>query len=88
MAEHRLAPRDLAYTRFATSPLWETVASLRVLQAPPGGVHSGWADAIRERVRRSRLDLTRLLALVPPGGPWPTSSPPPLQFATDVWRTR
>lgn len=54
--------------RFATSPLWETVASLRVLQAPPGGVHSGWADAIRGRVRRSRLDLTRLLALVPPRG--------------------
>ncbi|WP_141494219.1 DUF5937 family protein [Kytococcus schroeteri] len=68
MAEHRLPPSDLSHTRFATSPLWETVASLRVLQAPAGGVHGGWAEAMRTRVREHGLDLSRLLALVPPRG--------------------
>lgn len=69
MFERRLPPGDLARTRFATSPLWETVASVRALQAAPsGGPHGAWAAPIRERLADARFDLSRLLALVPPPG--------------------
>lgn len=54
--------------RFATSPLWETVASVRALQKPGGDVHRVWAEPMRERLREAGLDLSRLLMLIPPRG--------------------
>lgn len=68
MHERRLTAEELARTRFATSPLWETVASLRALRSPTSGAHAAWVGPTRERVRSAGLDLHRLLTLVPPTG--------------------
>jgi DNA-binding transcriptional ArsR family regulator len=58
-----LTPADLAQVRFAVDPLWECVASVRVL-AEPGrhAVHYPWACEAREAVRG--LDLAPLRALL------------------------
>jgi DNA-binding transcriptional ArsR family regulator len=57
---------DLAQTRFATSPLQEIVASVRVLKELGGHpVHEPWALRTRSLLRRHRLDLTPLADLVP-----------------------
>jgi len=65
--EARFTAHDLSHLRFAFSPLWETVASLRVLQAPGRhALHLPWANQARAAVRAADLDLTLLLALVPP----------------------
>ncbi|MFC3499749.1 DUF5937 family protein [Micromonospora krabiensis] len=71
---------DLARVRFATSPLMETVASLRTLAAGRRGAHlhrpwiegfAGRADRLRER------DLELLRALVRPEGYIPDFLVPP-----------
>ncbi|WP_216322469.1 ArsR/SmtB family transcription factor [Deinococcus aestuarii] len=71
-----LAARDLTQLRFAFSPLWEVVASLRTLRAPPSrAIHAAWARRAREVV--SPADLPHLFALVPPQGYAPNFLTPP-----------
>ncbi|MBE1561688.1 DUF5937 family protein [Nonomuraea africana] len=58
---------DVARIRFAFSPMWELVASLRTLRDPARqSVHLPWIKAVRPRL--PALDLAELLALVPPSG--------------------
>jgi DNA-binding transcriptional ArsR family regulator len=65
--------RDLAYVRFAFSPLWEVVASLRVLRDPaPDPIHHPWLAQVRKRLPRAGMDLRPLYELVP--SPAPASS--------------
>jgi len=81
---------DLANVRFAFSPLWEAVASVRVLGAPDA-VHRPWADQVRPRLPRG-ADLGPLFALVPaqarvlPGflAPPPATPMPDLDFELAV----
>ncbi|GAA2382489.1 DUF5937 family protein [Nonomuraea africana] len=57
----------MARIRFAFSPMWELVASLRTLRDPARqSVHLPWIKAVRPRL--PALDLAELLALVPPSG--------------------
>ncbi|WP_084962305.1 ArsR/SmtB family transcription factor [Thermoactinospora rubra] len=65
--EWELAPEDLARLRFAFSPIWELVASLRTLRDPARqAVHLPWVRAARPRL--AGLDMRELFALVPPEG--------------------
>ena len=67
MAEIVFPDMDVGRIRFAVSPMWETVASLRAAQTVrPGSFHHRWAA----RVRASAADgeLQTLRALVPPSG--------------------
>ncbi|GAA3697793.1 DUF5937 family protein [Nonomuraea antimicrobica] len=62
-----LKPEDVARIRFAFSPMWELVASLRTLQQPARqSIHLPWLKAVRPRL--AGLDLGELFALVPPSG--------------------
>lgn len=62
-----LKPEDVARIRFAFSPLWELVASLRTLQDPARqSIHLPWVKAVRPRL--AELDLAELFALIPPAG--------------------
>ncbi|SDJ15493.1 DUF5937 family protein [Nonomuraea jiangxiensis] len=62
-----LKPEDVARIRFAFSPVWELVASLRTLQTPARqSIHLPWIKAARPRLEG--LDLAELFALVPPSG--------------------
>ena len=55
---------DPARVRFAISPLWETMAALRVLLEPQRRrYHLPWLDAVRADL--DRLELWPLLALSP-----------------------
>ncbi|QKW35103.1 winged helix-turn-helix transcriptional regulator [Actinomadura sp. NAK00032] len=52
MIEFVFAPDDVARVRFAFSPLWEMVRSLRVLADPSGhALHLPWARTVRPRLR-------------------------------------
>ncbi|MCK1817656.1 helix-turn-helix domain-containing protein [Streptomyces sp. XM4011] len=63
--EIEFAAQDVARTRFALSPLWEVVASLRVLLgADAHGLHRRWTEAVRPRIAAARIDLTPLTSLV------------------------
>ncbi|WP_426506388.1 helix-turn-helix domain-containing protein [Dactylosporangium sp. McL0621] len=56
-----LSASAVARIRFAISPLWETIASLRVLRDPGGhAIHLPWAARVRQ------LDVSRLAGLVSP----------------------
>ncbi|MGW5051252.1 DUF5937 family protein [Actinokineospora sp. NPDC004072] len=56
--------RDVARTRFAISPLWEVVASVRALRRPDvHTAHRPWARAVAPRL--AGLDWGLLAALVP-----------------------
>lgn len=67
---------DLARTRFAISPMWELVTSLRLLQdADRAALHLPW---MREALPVAReLDLATALALTPPAGYIPDFLTPP-----------
>ncbi|MEU7891804.1 DUF5937 family protein [Nonomuraea sp. NPDC049152] len=87
-----LKPEDVARIRFAFSPVWELVASLRTLRDPARqSVHLPWIKAVRPRL--SALDMSELLALVPPSGYLadfitpPPDTPLP-EFATEIERIR
>ncbi|GAA2211098.1 DUF5937 family protein [Nonomuraea monospora] len=87
-----LKPEDVARIRFAFSPMWELVASLRTLQQPARqSIHLPWLKAVRPRL--AGLDLTELLALVPPTGYLadfitpPPDTPMP-DFAAELDRVR
>lgn len=56
---------DVARTRFAVSPLWEVVASVRVLKgADSQGLHRRWAAQVRPMLAAAKLDLAPLFDLV------------------------
>ncbi|MEV0592555.1 DUF5937 family protein [Nonomuraea cavernae] len=62
-----LRPEDVARIRFAFSPMWELVASLRTLRDPARQViHLPWITGVRGHL--AGLDLAELFALVPPSG--------------------
>ncbi|MET0770459.1 MAG: helix-turn-helix domain-containing protein [Solirubrobacteraceae bacterium] len=67
---------DLARTRFAVSPVWELVTSLRVLRNPePAAQHLPW---VREAMPvAAGLDLAIPFALTPPEGYIPDFLTPP-----------
>jgi DNA-binding transcriptional ArsR family regulator len=72
----RLSPEDLSRVRFAFSPLWETVASFRVLLDPGRhALHLPWAEQTRGKL--GKLDLAPLYALVRPDGYLPDFLAPP-----------
>ncbi|MEU4196153.1 DUF5937 family protein [Kribbella sp. NPDC026611] len=57
---------DLARTRLAVSPLWEIVASIRLLKTRrPPAFHARWEDVTRSRI--AGTDLGLLFDLVDPG---------------------
>ncbi|MBB2911946.1 DNA-binding HxlR family transcriptional regulator [Streptosporangium becharense] len=85
-------PEDVARIRFAFSPIWELVISLRAVRDPARhSLHLPWVRAVRPRL--AGLDLTELFALVPPQGyvvdflTPPPESPMP-DFAADLERVR
>ncbi|WP_066936327.1 DUF5937 family protein [Microtetraspora fusca] len=86
------APGDVARLRFAFSPLWELVSSLRVLRQPGRhSVHLPWLRAVRPRV--AGLDLSELYSLVPMRGYLPDFLTPPPDttlpdFAAELERVR
>jgi DNA-binding transcriptional ArsR family regulator len=90
--EWRFAPDDVARLRFAFSPMWELIDSLRVLRTPSRrALHLPWLRAVRPRLRG--LDLTELYALVPVTGYLPDFLTPPPdtplpQFAAELERVR
>ncbi|MCC9309512.1 helix-turn-helix domain-containing protein [Kitasatospora sp. RB6PN24] len=57
---------DLARTRFAVSPLWEVMASARMLRQPDrSALYRPWLEPARARLAAARLDWSLLAALVP-----------------------
>ncbi|GAB3891094.1 hypothetical protein GCM10027612_36380 [Microbispora bryophytorum subsp. camponoti] len=90
--EWRFTPDDVARLRFAFSPMWELVASLRVLRAPGRhSLHLPWLRAVRPRLREA--DLRDLFALVPVNGYIPDFLTPPPgtplpDFAAELERVR
>ncbi|GLZ81095.1 transcriptional regulator [Actinorhabdospora filicis] len=80
-----LTSRDLDFVRFAHSPLWEVVASVRVLKLPAAGSpHRPWIEAVAPRL--PGLDLRLLNDLVPvPARILPAFlAPPPTSSAPDL----
>lgn len=66
MLELSFTAGDLAHTRFAFSPLWEVVASARVLRDPVGhSLHRPWVEQVRPRIAASGLDWRLLAELLP-----------------------
>ncbi|WP_112241402.1 winged helix-turn-helix domain-containing protein [Kribbella monticola] len=59
--------QDLARTRLALSPLWEVVASIRLLKTPRAQqFHAGWARTTTERIAREGIELGLLFDLIDP----------------------
>ncbi|HWG64315.1 MAG TPA: DUF5937 family protein [Streptosporangiaceae bacterium] len=77
-------PDDPARVRFATSPLWETMAALRVLLEPQRrAYHLPWLDSVRPDAEKMRL--WPLLALSPQWGWTPDFlSPAPSRPGTRI----
>ncbi len=72
-----LTADDLSRIRFAFSPVWETVTSVRVVAAGAPGLHRPWMRRVAPLLAGDDLDLLR--ALVPPTGYIPdflTPAPP------------
>jgi hypothetical protein len=66
MLELTLTATDLANIRLASSPLWEVMASVRVLKCPDGHpFHQPWAERARRRLTDARLDWRLLSGLLP-----------------------
>jgi DNA-binding transcriptional ArsR family regulator len=61
-------PGDIGRVRFALSPMWETITSLRVLTTSSVGLqmHQPWREWVRPRL--DDVDLGLLTALVRPAG--------------------
>ncbi|GAA2792518.1 ArsR/SmtB family transcription factor [Crossiella cryophila] len=70
---------DLARTRFAFSPLWETVVSVRVLKTPgEHALHFPWLRETRDRLAATGLDVSPLADLIPgPHSGFPDFLTPP-----------
>ena len=85
MIAYRFGRDDLLRTRFAISPLFELVGSVRVLRDP--GAHSVHLPWVREaRARLEGLDYALLEALDPGHGPYAPDfvAPPPRTPLPDV----
>jgi DNA-binding transcriptional ArsR family regulator len=77
MATYEFAVEDLIRLRFAISPMWEVVASLRRLRDPSGaGIHLPWISELRGG-RLQGIDLAGALSLTPPRGYVPDFLRPP-----------
>src|SRR3954465_9646694 len=76
MVEFVFGPKDVARVRFAFSPNWELVSSVRALRRPSAhALHLPWAH---EAIRALRgFDMSLLLALIPPEGYVPDFLGPP-----------
>lgn len=67
MVRYTFTPEDLARTRFAVSPMWETAAAIRALRNPSLlSLHLPWVKQIRPLIRH--MDLSPAFALLPPRG--------------------
>jgi DNA-binding transcriptional ArsR family regulator len=67
MIRYEFGIDDLARTRFAISPMWETAAAIRALRNPSAlSLHLPWVKQIRGDIRG--LDLSLAFALLPPKG--------------------
>jgi DNA-binding transcriptional ArsR family regulator len=67
---------DIGRIRFAFSPVWETVTSVRALSTDsPNGLHGPWLDMVRPVL--GDLDLELLTAVVRPSGYIPDFLVPP-----------
>ncbi|MFE3171600.1 ArsR/SmtB family transcription factor [Amycolatopsis sp. NPDC059090] len=80
MVEIRLSHRGIARTTLAaSSPLTETVFSIRTLLSPVSRfpLHQPWTRRVRKIVRDRGVDLTLLTELVRPGQPVPAFLAPP-----------
>src|SRR5262245_50330992 len=93
MLELSFTAADVAYTRFAFSPIGECVASVLVLKGDLGrGIHDRWTAQATERLRgfdwRLFSDLIRPEARVIPGFvcPPPTSPLPDLDAELAILR--
>ncbi|MBB5786433.1 ArsR/SmtB family transcription factor [Jiangella mangrovi] len=91
MLELTFAAQDLSLTRFAFSPLWEVVASIRVLREPAGhALHLPWVKATRARLSETGLDLRPLTTHVRhpgrtlPGFLAPTPQTPTPELADEL----
>lgn len=72
----RLGSRDLLRCRFAYSPVFETLAAVRVATGPqPPGHHRRWLDAVGPKL--AALDLRPLTVLQPRRGYTPDFLAPP-----------
>ena len=70
MLELAFTASDVANTRFALSPLWEVVASVRVLKRP--GEHAfyrPWIEKVTPRLEAARVDWRPLLGELVPASP-------------------
>ncbi|MBE3000265.1 winged helix-turn-helix transcriptional regulator [Nocardiopsis sp. HNM0947] len=68
MLELTFTTEEIARTRFAISPLWETVAARMQLSRPsPSPVHRRWAAQVAPRVSGRDPEWPLLAELVPPG---------------------
>src|SRR3712207_5488079 len=77
MVTYEFSVDDLARTRFAISPMWEAVSSLRLLLTPSrGALHLPWIEEMRDG-RLKSLDLRALAAMLPPDGYIPDFLTPP-----------
>ncbi|MES4907882.1 MULTISPECIES: helix-turn-helix domain-containing protein [unclassified Streptomyces] len=94
--EIEFSAEDVARTRFAVSPLWEVVASVRVLKgADEHGMHRRWTEQVRPRLAAAKLDLAPLsrLIAVPTAGipaflvPPPTTPQPSLEVELAALRS-
>ena len=67
MIEYIFRTEDLARTRFAISPVWETAAAIRALRNPSvASLHLPWVKRIRPHLKE--MDLSLPLALLPRKG--------------------
>lgn len=67
MLEISFTVADLARTRLAMSPLWEVVASIRVLENPrPPAIHRTWATSVRPRLKSPGRGVQLLFDLIQP----------------------
>ena len=67
MVRYEFELDDLARTRFAISPMWETAAAIRALRNPSLiSLHLPWVKRIRRWIKE--LDLSLALALLPRRG--------------------
>src|SRR5919108_229634 len=79
-------PPELARTRFACSPLWEVVESLRMRQDRASAVvHAPFIDASTRRLEG--FDMSELLLLVSPDGYIPDFLTPPPDEALPSMQT-
>jgi DNA-binding transcriptional ArsR family regulator len=71
-----MSAEDLAETRFAFSPIWELVLSLRSMEDPAKhALHIPWVGRTREAT--AELDLSLLIGLTPSRGYMPDFITPP-----------